>query len=264
MIQNILRNIPTPCPWRDTVYWYDTVDSTNTKAKELAKAGALHGTVVIAGNQTAGRGRMGRSFSSLEGKGVYLSVILRPGCTADRLMHLTCAAGVAAMKAVEAVCGVCPDIKWANDLVLGGKKLGGILTELGFAGNIVDYAIIGIGINCCQQEEDFPEELKDIATSMWLQTGRRIDPASLAAALTEQLFFTDWSLLSGKKQLMDTYRQHCITLGKEIVVVQNDIKYTATAIDVDQDGGLLVRLADGAEKIVNFGEVSIRGLCGYV
>ena len=111
MIQSILRNIPTPCPWRDTVYWYDTLESTNTKAKELAKAGALHGTVVIAGNQTAGRGRMGRSFSSPDGMGVYLSVILRFGCTADKLMHLTCAAGVAAMQAVEAVCGICPDIK---------------------------------------------------------------------------------------------------------------------------------------------------------
>lgn len=264
MIQSILSNIPTPCPWRDTVYWYDTIDSTNAKAKELAKAGALHGTVVIAGNQTAGRGRMGRSFSSPEGMGVYLSVILRFGCTADKLMHLTCAAGVAAMKAVQAVCGVCPDIKWANDLVLGSKKLGGILTELVFSGNVVDYAIVGIGINCCQKAEDFPEELQDIATSILIQTGKKISPATLAATLTEQLFHMDWTLFSQKEQLMETYRQHCITLGKEIVVIQNDTQYAATALDVDQDGGLLVRFADGSEKIINFGEVSIRGMCGYV
>jgi len=264
MIESILSNIPTPCPWRDTVYWYDTVDSTNTRAKELAKAGALHGTVIIAGNQTGGRGRMGRSFSSPEGMGVYLSVILRPGCTADRLMHLTCVAGVAAMNAVEAVCGVCPDIKWANDLVLGGKKLGGILSELGFKGNVVDYAIIGIGINCCQKAENFPEELRDIATSILMQTGKKISPAALAGALTEQLFHMDWTLFSKKEQLMDTYRQHCITLGREIVVIQNDTKHTATALDIDKDGGLIIGFDDGTEQTVNTGEVSIRGLCGYM
>ena len=264
MIQSILRNIPTPCPWRDTVYWYDTLESTNTKAKELAKAGALHGTVVIAGNQTAGRGRMGRIFSSPEGMGVYLSVILRFGCTADKLMHLTCAAGVAAMQAVEAVCGICPDIKWANDLILGGKKLGGILTELGFTGNTVDYAIVGIGINCCQQEQDFPEELRDIATSVAMHTGKALSPAKLAAALTEQLFLMDWTLFSKKEQIMDIYRKHCITLGKEIVVEQNGTKSPATALNIHDDGGLVVRFADGSEKTVSFGEVSIRGICGYV
>ena len=168
------------------------------------------------------------------------------------------------MQAVEAVCGACPDIKWANDLVLGGKKLGGILTELGFAGNTVDYAIIGIGINCCQQRDDFPEELQDIATSIAMHTGKCISPALLAAALTEQLFFMDWTLFSKKAQLMDTYRQHCITLGKEIVVIQNDTKTNATALDIDADGGLMVRFADGSEKTISFGEVSIRGICGYV
>ncbi|MBR2937587.1 MAG: biotin--[Oscillospiraceae bacterium] len=264
MIQSVLANIPTPCPWRDTVYWYDTIDSTNTRAKELAKAGAPHGTVIIAGNQTEGRGRLGRSFSSPDGMGVYLSVILRPGCTPDKLMHLTCAAGVAAMAAVEAISGVCPDIKWANDLVLGSKKLGGILTELGFAGNRVDYAIVGIGINCCQRAEDFPEELQDIATSLLMHTGKKISPAILAAALTEQLFHMDWTLFSEKEQLMETYRRHCITLGKEIVVIQNDQKYAATAFDIDKDGGLMVRFADGFEKVINFGEVSVRGLCGYL
>lgn len=264
MKQMILSQVSAECPWRDTLHWYDTIDSTNTRAKELAKAGAPHGTVIVAGTQSGGRGRMGRRFSSPEGMGVYLSVILRPGCTADKLMHLTCAAGVAAMQAVEAVCGVCPDIKWANDLVLGGKKLGGILTELGFSGNTVDYAIIGIGINCCQKAEDFPEELRDIATSVLMQTGKEISPAALATALTEKLFQMDRQLWENKAQLMDTYRQHCITLGREIVVLQNDTKRIATALDVDKDGGLMVRFSDGEEETVSFGEVSIRGICGYL
>ena len=264
MTEKILSQMTTECPWRDTLYWYDTIDSTNTKAKELAKRGAPHGTIIIAGQQTGGRGRMGRSFSSPAGMGVYLSVILRPNCTPDQLMHLTCAAGVAAMSAVEQVCGICPDIKWANDLILGGKKLGGILTELGFAGNIVDYAIIGIGINCLQRAEDFPAELQTIATSLLEQTDKAIEPAKLAAALTESLFRLDRQLIAGKAQLMETYRKHCITLGKEIVVLQGADSRNATALDLDADGGLMVRFTDGSEQTVNFGEVSIRGICRYM
>ena len=114
----------TECPWRDTLYWYDTIDSTNTRAKEMAKEGAPEGTVLIAGNQTGGRGRLGRSFSSPEGMGVYLSAILQPDCKAEQLMHLTCAAGVAACKAVEKAGGIYPGIKWINDLVCGKEKVG--------------------------------------------------------------------------------------------------------------------------------------------
>jgi len=264
MKEKIIGKIDTECPWRDTLYWYDTIDSTNTKAKELAKGGAPHGTVIVAGQQTGGRGRMGRSFSSPRGMGVYLSVILRPDCPADQLMHLTCAAGVAAMGAVEQVCGICPDIKWANDLILGGKKLGGILTELGFVGSTLDYAIIGIGINCQQRTADFPPELQDIATSLLEQTGKAAEPAQLAAALTESLYRMSQKLTGAKTQLMSTYRQHCITLGKEIVVLQGEEKLEATALDLDADGGLLVRFTDGTKKIVNFGEVSIRGICRYM
>ena len=146
MKQKILSQITTECPWRDTLYWYDAIDSTNTQAKNMAKQGAPHGTVVIAGSQSAGRGRMGRSFTSPPDAGLYLSVVLRPNCPAEALMHLTCAAAVAGCDAVEAVCGIRPDIKWTNDLVFGSKKLGGILTELSInsATGLVDFAIIGI------------------------------------------------------------------------------------------------------------------------
>lgn len=264
MKERIIAKMDAECPWRDTLHWYDTINSTNTCAKEFAKSGAPHGTVIIAGMQTGGRGRMGRSFSSPEGLGVYLSVILRPDCPADQLMHLTCAAGVAAMEAVERVSGYCPDIKWANDLIMGGKKLGGILTELGFVGSTLDYAIIGIGINCRQQAEDFPPELQNIATSLLEQTDKTVEPTELAAALTESLYRMSKNLIVKKTQLMEIYRQHCITLGNEIVVVQGLKKTDATALDLDADGGLLVRFNDGTEKIVNFGEVSIRGICRYL
>ena len=264
MKEQILSQIPTECPWRDTLYWYDTIDSTNTKAKELAKDGAPAGTVLIAGNQTGGRGRLGRSFSSPAGMGVYLSVILRPDCSAEHLMHLTCAAAVAACEAVEKASGILPGVKWINDLVCGKEKLGGILTEMSVnSQGFVDWAVVGIGINCCQKKADFPPELQDIATSLLLQTENACSPALLAARLTESLYKMDKILLSEKQQLMDTYRRNCVTLGKKILMVRGEESAYGEALDLDEDGGLLVRLADGTEKVVNSGEVSIRGMYGY-
>lgn len=265
MKEQILSQITTECPWRDTLYWYDTIDSTNTRAKELAKEGAPTGTVLIAGNQTGGRGRLGRSFSSPAGMGVYLSVILRPGCKAEQLMHLTCATAVAACQAVEKASGIFPGVKWINDLVCGKEKLGGILTEMSVnSDGFVDWAVVGIGINCCQQKTDFPEELQNMATSLRLQTGKVCSPALLAARLTESLYEMDKLLLNEKQQLMDTYRRNCVTLGKNILVVRGEESSYGKALDLDEDGGLLVRFSDGTEKVVNSGEVSIRGMYGYV
>ena len=263
MKNQILSQMSTECPWRDTLLWYDTIDSTNTRAKELAKNGAVHGTVLVAGTQTGGRGRMGRSFLSPTG-GVYLSVILRPDCPPEKLMHLTCAAAVAGCKAVEQACGVCPDIKWTNDLVYGKKKLGGILTELGLdgAGN-VDYAIIGIGINC-EQAEDFPKELQNTVTSIREISQHGCTASMVSAKLIEAIYETDQLLFTGKQEMLDFYREHCITLGKEIKVIRGDSVNYGTALDLDADGGLLVRFVDGSEKIVASGEVSVRGMYGYL
>lgn len=265
-MQDIIRShISAECPWRDTLHWYDTIDSTNTRAKELAKAGAPHGTVLIAGTQTGGRGRLGRSFSSPAGIGVYLSVILRPQCKPEELMHLTCAAGVAACQAVEKIAGICPDIKWANDLVWKTKKLGGILTELGIGfDRTVEYAVVGIGINCNQSLEDFPKDLQPIATSVRQMAGNPCSPALLAGALVESLYQMDSCLLSKQSKIMNTYRAYCITTGSDVSVVQGDVCRHGTALEVDDDGGLLVRFADGTVKAVSSGEVSIRGMYGYV
>ncbi len=266
MKESILSRLSAECPWRDTLYWYDTIDSTNTKAKELAKDGAPHGTVLIAGHQTGGRGRLGRSFSSPAGMGVYLSVILRPNCKPAQLMHLTCATAVAMCNAVEQAAGLRPGIKWTNDLVFNRKKLGGILTELSPDPNtgLVDYAIIGIGINCCQTKADFPPEIQDMAASLSMVSGQAVKPASLAAAMIEALVDMDRSLLSGKEEMMDCYRKDCITLGQDILLVQGDNTCYGTALDLDEAGGLIVRFADGSVKTVTSGEVSVRGMYGYL
>lgn len=264
MKELILSKLPAECPNRDTLHWFDSTDSTNNQAKLLAKAGAPAGTAVMADYQTSGRGRMGRSFLSPAGKGVYLSFVLRPACSASECMHLTCAAAVAVCNAVESVCAVRPKIKWINDLILGNKKLGGILTELSLVPNTdrVDFAVIGIGINCHQMPEDFPEPIHAIATSIAAETGKTVCTASLYAALIENLMCLQSRLINDKNSFLQNYRRNCITLGKQVVLLPDEV--TATAVSVDDEGALLVRLADGNLRRVISGEASIRGIGGYV
>ena len=208
---------------------------------------------------------MGRSFSSPEGKGIYLSVILRPSCPAHELMHLTCATAVAMCDAVASVCAFRPGVKWINDLVAENRKLGGILTEMVIdpSGKSVQYAIVGIGINCSQKPEDFPPEIRDIALSLDTLTGKTTDQSKLAAAMITQLWNMDKDLAL-KERIMAQYRKDCVTLGKDVKILRPDQTTEGTAIDIDEDGGLLVRLPDGTLLTVNAGEVSVRDMYGYI
>lgn len=261
-IQSLLH---AECPWRDTLHWYPVTDSTNTQAKYLASQGAAHGTVLIAGHQTQGRGRLGRSFYSPAENGLYLSVILRPNCKPEQLMHLTCVAAVAACRAVCQASGLSPQVKWINDLVLNGKKLGGILTELACnPAGLVEYAIIGIGINCHHRQADFPEEISDMATSLFMASGQKVSRAALAAALIEHLALAADTFLRDQQKWMAAYRRSCLTIGKSIQVLQAGAVRPGQALDVDDNGSLLVRFADGHTELVQSGEVSVRGMYGYV
>lgn len=266
MIQQILSVLPGDHPWQNTLICYDTLPSTNDTAKALARQGAAEGTVVIAAGQTAGKGRLGRSFHAPGGKGVYLSVILRPGCKPEDVMHLTCAVAVAMCNAVENCCGLRPKIKWTNDLVVGNRKLGGILTELSVnpKTGLVDWVVAGIGINCLQAADDFPEDIKDIATSLFLQTGKDIQPGMLAGHMILQMQTMRTQLLTEKAALLQTYRTDCMTLGQPVVLLRGDTKRYGTALDLDSNGGLIVRFDDGTVQTVDSGEISVRGLYGYV
>ena len=264
MKTKIQSYLPGDYPWQNHIYWFETIDSTNTRAKEMAAAGAPHGTVLIADQQTGGRGRMGRSFHSPAGSGIYLSVILRPECPANKLMHLTCATAVAAVEGIENATGLRPGIKWINDLVVGKKKLGGILTELSVGNNgIVDYAIVGIGINCTQQRSDFPEDIRSIATSLLQCTAKNIDREFVIANILTS-FSNICNNLQDISQILAEYRKNCITLGQEISLVRGDEIRYGTALDTDEAGALIVRFADGHIEAVNSGEVSIRGMYGYI
>lgn len=260
-----MNHLPGEHPWQNQIHWFDSIGSTNDQLKAMAKQGAPHGTVLIADHQTGGHGRMGRSFLSPEGVGVYMSVLLRPQCAPRELMHLTCAAAVAMCDAVEKAAHFRPGIKWTNDLVFGKRKLGGILTELGLSPKgTVDHAIIGIGINCCQQLTDFDPEIRDIAGSLAMASGKEIQRSRAAAAMVEALAEMSEILLTDKARILARYRESCITIEQEISLVRFDEVRYGKALDIDDNGALIVRFSDGRLETVNSGEVSVRGMYGYV
>lgn len=264
MKDRILSQLADTCPWTDNLHWFDTIDSTSTRAKVMASNGAPHGSLLLAGHQTGGRGRIGRSFSSPAGMGVYLSVILRPNCPPDRLMHLTCAVGVAMCEAIKQACGIEPGLKWVNDLVYNKRKVGGILTELSLNSKtgLIDYAVVGIGINCRQKPEDFGVELQHMAISLETATQAAVDPATVAAAMIRQLYEMDKTLLTHCTAFMEQYRQRCVTLGQHVTIVGQQI--CGQALSLTEDGALIIRTEEGKLLQVNSGEVSVRGTNGYL
>lgn len=246
-------------PWARTVQVLETVDSTNNELKRLAAKGAPHGTVVAADRQTAGRGRLGRSFDSAPGAGVYLSALLRPELPPAELMTLTARAAVAVRRAIRDVCGVEADIKWVNDLVLSGRKISGTLTELSLEAEsgLVGYAVVGVGVNCNRPVSEFPASLQQTAGSVLSQTGQRVDRSRLAAALIRRLS----RLLEDPWH--EEYRSACLNLGRQVRILSARGEQLGEAVDVGPQAELLVRLSDGTLTAVNSGEVSVRGLYGY-
>ena len=246
----------------------DEVDSTNNYAKKLALSGAADGTVVTANCQTMGRGRMDRVFQSPPDKGVYLTALLRPDLPPDRLLATTALAGIAVCNAVERVCGVRPQVKWPNDPVLKGKKLSGILTELSLEAESgrLEYLIVGIGINVLQEAEDFAPDVRNVAASLLQVLDRVVSRPALAAALIEELDKLYEALRTGRAApYLDAYRRDCVNLGQTVQLLGGDgSREVVEALDVDELFGLVVRTADGTVKTIRSGEVSVRGMYGYV
>lgn len=244
----------------------ESVDSTNTYAKKLALEGAADGTVVIAEEQTGGRGRMGRSFQSPRGKGVYLTVIFLPQAEPSALLTLTARTAVAVCDAVEEVCGVRPRIKWTNDILMGEKKLCGILTEMGIEGESgrLQYVVAGMGINVGHRAEDFDETVRTVATSLFLQLGKTVSRARLAARLISRLDSMYSELLAGSQDYLEQYRADCITVGRQVRVIRGESVRPAFALGIGEDASLLVRYEDGSTEALMAGEVTVRGLEGYI
>lgn len=236
------------------VLFVPETDSTNLAVRDLAAQGAADGTVLYALRQSAGRGRLGRSFASPEG-GLYYSMLLEASAEPARDLLLTPAAGLAVCRAIERVCALRCGIKWPNDLLLDGKKVCGILAE-GFAAGPRRCLALGIGVNV--NTAAFPPELRETAVSLRQLCGRETEIAALAGALTEELDAAIAAARRGERALLEDYRARCVTIGREVLVIGNGESREATALGVNGDYSLAVRFADGREAAVSSGEVSIR------
>ena len=253
-------------PWAGLVRVLPEVDSTNNLAKQLGSAGAPAGTVVLADRQTAGRGRLGKRVCSEAGMGVYLSALLRPNLRPDALPPVTAMVAVAVCDAVQACCGSRPQIKWTNDIILRGRKICGILTELSVEAELgmISYLVVGAGVNVRQQAADFPPELREVAGSLYELTGVLVPRARLAAEMIRALSRMEQALDGDWRSWMDRYRQDCLTVGKEIKILRDGTERRARCEDLDETGALLVIYPDGTRERIISGEVSVRGLYGYL
>lgn len=246
------------------VIYLEQVDSTNDECRRQAANGAPAGLVVIAGEQTRGKGRKGRSFQSLPGKGLYLSLLLRPQVKLEEVSQLTAWAAVSVCRALESLTGLSCAIKWTNDILVNRKKLCGILTELGIEAESgqVDYVVLGMGINVGQSEADFGE-LAPIAVSLAQLMEHPPRRAEVAAALLDQLDQLIEDFPHNKKsEYLSQYRQRCITTDQPVRLLSPRGEITAYALRVEDDFALRVRFPNGWEERVTSGEVSVRGLPG--
>lgn len=247
---------------REQIYVLETTESTNQYTRDLAAQGAPDGTVVLAESQSSGRGRMGRDFQSPAGKGLYLSILWRPDCTPQQLFPLTALAAVAVCRAVERVSGARPGIKWPNDVVLGKKKLGGILTELECRSDQIEYVVLGIGLNV--HPAVYEDDVAQIATSLENELGQPVSRRALCEALLEELDTLRHEVLFQPELWLEEYRAACVNLGRTVQLIRGEERTMGIAMNVDGQYGLMVRLLDGSHVMVRSGEVSVRGLYGYV
>lgn len=279
------------------VLYFDSLDSTNNYARRLAAEGCNDGLSVIAGQQTAGRGRLGRSWESPEGMGIYISVVLRPLLAPVETQILTLAAAVAAVNAISETTGINAGIKWPNDLIIEGRKVCGILLEMNSEADRVNYIVLGIGINYSQKKEDFPEELRDRAISLkmaaevlktvvdkgdtaggssgntlgqvdargWGNTGNAAGMSfsrlSIVRSVLHELdAMVQLVLTDNNKKVLEMWRDKSVTLGREVGFRLKGTEYTGTAVDITTDGRLLVDCSDGVRRELLSGEVSVRGI----
>lgn len=239
------------------IYFQSEVDSTNRWAKRLAAEGATEGTLVLAESQTQGRGRLGRSWSSVPGKGLWFSLILRPKINSAELAGMTILTAVSMAQAIANVIGIQVLIKWPNDLVFDGRKIAGILAEVNGEADLVNYLIIGLGLNVNHQEEDFPEELRGLAASLQMIKGAALPRRPILQEFL-RIFEDNYYALptAGLSAIINYAKSHSATLGKSVRINQGfNRTLTGEAIDLDYDGSLWLKEPSGKVVHVYAGEI---------
>lgn len=247
---------------------FDVINSTNIRAKQLAEAGAEEGTLVIAERQTAGKGRRGRNWESEPGTGIYMSLVLRPGTSPVNVPGITLVTALALVNSIKETCNAEPFIKWPNDIVLGGKKVCGILTEMSSELNYINYVVTGIGINA--NNRHFHKEIEETATSIYMQTGKETDRAQLAACTVDSFgsYYRKFEEAKSIAPFIEEYNSLLASMDKEVKIfygMKEDAERTKTGVarGINKDGALIVDTKNGTEYVMS-GEVSVRGLYGYV
>lgn len=247
-----------------TMEFHETLDSTNIRAKELARQGGAHGTLVLADQQTQGRGRLTRTFVSRSGMGVWMTILVRPHfLMAAQAPALVLLSAVAVLQACQQVSGLSVGVKWPNDLVAGGRKICGMLLEMGANMDGVEWAVIGIGINVA--EGSISEEIRDTAAALEPLSDRRISRAELVRHFLmrfEALY--DQLEEQGMAPILAAYREHSVTLGRQVRALCPEGEYVGLARSVEADGSLIIQEENGTEHKLRVGDVSVRGIMGYV
>lgn len=233
-----------------TIHYRDTLPSTNDFAFKLAQEGAFHGEVVIAEEQTQGRGRRGRSWVSPPNANLYFSVVLRPDVPPQRAPELTLVTAVAVAETLREA-GADAEIKWPNDLQVSGKKVAGILTELSAEPDAVHFVIVGVGVNLNVRDAELPEDVRRLATSVAEVRKQKVPRALFAAALLTRLEqWLDRHAEEGFGPVREIWKQLSATLGRDVLVRTERREFTGRAVDIDESGALLVRTAEGTERVL--------------
>lgn len=246
------------------IFHYQEIDSTNNKAKQLAAEGVEHGSLIVAERQTAGRGRRGRTWISDEMDNIYMSVLLRPKFAPDKAPMLTLVMAYSVAKAIRKLTGMNIQIKWPNDLVWNGRKLVGILTEMSVKEGKIEYVVVGVGVNV--NTEHFAKEVEDTAVSIRQATGEMWEKETLITAIMQQ-FLKDYKVFEQVEDLSNiqtAYNELLVNAGREVGILGEKESYHAKALGINKFGELIVLREDGTQEAIYAGEVSVRGVYGYV
>lgn len=259
-----ITNLFAPEDKKINIYYSDEIDSTNNKAKKLGEQGALHGSLVIADSQTGGRGRRGRSFLCPNGVGIWMSLLLRPNVSPDRAPMLTIVTAMSVARALKNITQ-CENIqiKWPNDIVMNGKKICGILTEMSSEIECVNYVVIGVGINV--NTPVFPKELETSATSIFIESGTKYKRAAIVVEFLRcfEDCYNQFLKTNNLAMIMNDYNSMLISMDKEVYIIENNDKKVRVSKGIDEIGRLIVYDEQSNEERIIAGEVSVRGLYGY-
>lgn len=246
------------------ILYFDSIDSTNNEIKRQAEKELIPGMLAIAEEQTAGRGRRERKWVSPPGTGIWMSFPVKPDLPPYKASMITLVTALAVARAVEDETGLAAGIKWPNDIVVNGRKITGILTEMSAEMTSIHYVVIGIGINA--NTEEFPEEIKETAASLFIESGKKVKRSRIVATFGKyfEKFYDMFCKAGNLSTIKPEYEERLVNKDKEVYIIDKDEKIRRTAVGIGDEGELIVKDDNGNEEKIIAGEVSVRGIYGYV